>query len=153
MNPLQLISFYENQQPQILKTIGDLVEEETPTDEKGRLDVFAARLADRYAAAGLETEIVDNQVRGNHIRARFEPAAHVDKPDAAPALVLCHYDTVWPVGSLESHPFRVDEQGWAYGPGIFDMQSSLALVEYVFRGCAGPEPATSAPCDGACDFG
>ena len=88
MNPLQLISFYENQQPQILKTIGELVEEETPTDEKGRLDVFAARLADRYAAAGLETEIVDNQVRGNHIRARFEPAAHVDKPDAAPALIL-----------------------------------------------------------------
>ena len=147
MNPLQLISFYENQQPQILKTIGELVEEETPTDEKGRLDVFAPRLADRYAAAGLETEIVDNQVRGNHIRARFEPAAHVDKPDAAPALILCHYDTVWPVGSLDSHPFRVDEQGWAYGPGIFDMQSSLALVEYVFRGVQGlnlrlPRPVT-----------
>ena len=147
MNPLQLISFYEKQQPQILKTIGELVKEETPTDEKGRLDVFAARLADRYAAAGLETEIVDNQVRGNHIRARFEPAAHVDKPDAAPALILCHYDTVWPVGSLETHSFRVDEQGWAYGPGIFDMQSSLALVEYVFRGVQGlnlrlPRPVT-----------
>jgi glutamate carboxypeptidase len=46
--------------------------------------------------------------------------------------VLCHYDTVWPVGALATHPFRV-EAGKAYGPGIFDMQSSLALVEYALR--------------------
>lgn len=129
-----LISFYENQNLQILETIGELVREETPTDEKVRLDLFAARLSDKYAAAGLETETVENEVRGNHIRARFEQAAHVESLGAAPALVLCHYDTVWPVGSLETHPFRVDDQGWAYGPGIFDMQSSLALVEYVLRG-------------------
>lgn len=134
MDPRQLISFYGNLQPQILGTIGDLVKEETPTDDKERLDVFAARLADRYTSAGLETETVVNQVRGNHIRARFGPTAHVENADAAPALILCHYDTVWPVGSLETHPFRVDEQGWAYGPGIFDMQSSLALVEFVVRG-------------------
>ena len=129
-----LISFYENQQLQILETIGELVREETPTDEKVRLDLFAARLSDQYAAAGLETETVENQVRGDHIRARFEQAAHVESLSAAPALILCHYDTVWPVGSLETHPFRVDDQGWAYGPGIFDMQSSLALVEYVLLG-------------------
>ena len=129
-----LISFYENQQLQILETIGELVKEETPTDEKVRLDLFAAQLSDQYAAAGLETETVENQVRGDHIRARFEQAAHVESLSAAPALILCHYDTVWPVGSLETHPFRVDDQGWAYGPGIFDMQSSLALVEYVLLG-------------------
>ncbi len=134
MNHGDLISFYENQNLQILETIGELVREETPTDEKVRLDLFAARLSDKYAAAGLETETVENEVRGNHIRARFEQAAHVESLGAASALVLCHYDTVWPVGSLETHPFRVDDQGWAYGPGIFDMQSSLALVEYVLRG-------------------
>ncbi len=134
MYPRNLISFYDEQQQQILETIGALVREETPTDEKGRLDSFAARLSDRYAAAGLETELVPNEGRGNHIRARFEQAAHVENTGAAPALILCHYDTVWPVGSLDTHPYRVDDQGWAYGPGIFDMQSSLALVEYVLRG-------------------
>ena len=51
---------------------------------------------------------------------------------ARPALVLCHYDTVWPVGALATHPFRVEE-GRAYGPGIFDMQTSLALVEFGLR--------------------
>ena len=134
MNRQQLIAHYSSQQQQILKTIRELVQEETPTEDKHRLDIFSAKLADRYKAAGLENEIVANQTRGNHLRALFNAPARVDDPEAAPALILCHYDTVWPVGSLETHPFRIDEQGWAYGPGIFDMQSSLALVEYVLRG-------------------
>ena len=148
MNPQHLIAHYESQQPRILETIESLVVEETPTDDKKRLDIFAAKLADRYKAAGLETEIIATAQRGNHIRASFNAAAHVINPQAAPALILCHYDTVWPVGSLETHPFRVDEQGWAYGPGIFDMQSSLALVEHVLRGVQAlnqrlPRPVTT----------
>ena len=51
----------------------------------------------------------------------------------APALILCHYDTVWPVGSLATHPFRIDGDGRAYGPGIFDMQTSLVLAEYALH--------------------
>ena len=134
MNVQQLIAHFESQKPQMLETIRALVKEETPTDDKQRLDAFAAKLANRYKAAGLETETVVNEARGNHIRARFTSPAHLADANAAPALILCHYDTVWPVGSLETHPFRVDGQGWAYGPGIFDMQASLALVEYALRG-------------------
>ncbi len=134
MNPLQLIPFFKEQEPQILETIGEHVKEETPTDEKKRLDAFAARLAERFASAGLEAETIANQRRGDHVRARFQIPGHVAQAASSPALILCHYDTVWPVGSLDTHPFRVDDQGWAYGPGIFDMQSSLALAEYVLRG-------------------
>lgn len=53
-------------------------------------------------------------------------------PQAQPALFLCHYDTVWPVGGLATHPFRI-EAGKAYGPGIFDMQTSLIMVEFTLR--------------------
>ena len=125
---------YRQKEGQILATIGEHVKEETPTNEKQRLDAFVDRLARRFTAAGLETEIVSSEVRGNHMRARFQNSEYVAQPELPPALVLCHYDTVWPVGSLETHPFRVDDRGWAYGPGIFDMQSSLALAEYVLRG-------------------
>ena len=147
MNPRQLIPFFKEQEPQILETIGEHVKEETPTDEKKRLDAFAARLAGRFAAAGLETEIIASKTRGDHVRARFQIPGHVAQPESPPALILCHYDTVWPLGSLDTHPFRVDDQGWAYGPGIFDMQSSLALAEYVLRGVKGlnlrlPRPVT-----------
>ena len=150
MNPHKLIPFFEQQQLQILETIGGDVKEETPTDHKGRLDAFAGRLADRFRAAGLKTEIIPNQLRGNHLRVRFLRLDNVDQPETEPALILCHYDTVWPVGSLDTHPFRVDDQGWAHGPGIFDMQSSLALVELCAPGCSEPEPAPAAPGNGAC---
>lgn len=134
MNPIELIGFYKEQETQILQTIGELVREETPSNDKERLDLFVERLADRFSGAGLKTEIISSPTRGNHLRGLFENGQFVENPDAAPALILCHYDTVWPIGSLASHPFRVDDQGWAYGPGIFDMQSSLALAEYTLRG-------------------
>ena len=47
--------------------------------------------------------------------------------DLRPALVLGHFDTVWPLGTLERMPFRVDEDGRAFGPGVFDMKASLAM--------------------------
>ena len=128
MTSITLISYFSQRQSDILATIGQLVTHETPSLDKPRLDAFADLLAARLTDAGAAVEIIKQLERGNHIRARF---AHGNET-AHPALVLCHYDTVWPVGSLATHPFRVEE-GKAYGPGIFDMQSSLALVEYAMR--------------------
>lgn len=130
----RLVGFYHTKREEILATIRLLVEHETPSDDKARLDAFAALLAKRYAAVGFQADVIPNPERGNHLRALFANPAHVTDPTAKPALILCHFDTVWPVGSLATHPFRIDEQGWAYGPGIFDMQSSLALVEFVIHG-------------------
>ncbi|MFZ1756627.1 MAG: M20 family metallopeptidase, partial [Caldilineaceae bacterium] len=130
----RLIGFYQTKHEEILRTIRLLVEHETPSDDKARLDAFAELLAKRYVAVGFQTDIIPNPERGNHLRAVFANPAYVTDPAAKPALILCHFDTVWPVGSLATHPFRIDEQGWAYGPGIFDMQSSLALVEFVVHG-------------------
>ncbi len=134
MKHADILAYFEQKQPQILETIRLLVEEETPSDDKARLDNFAQRLADRYKAVGARVEIIKNNQRGDHVRAVFDNAEFVADPAAKPALILCHFDTVWPVGALATHPFRVDEQGWAYGPGIFDMQSSLALAEYMLLG-------------------
>lgn len=124
----RLLTHFRQRCNEILATISQLVMYETPSHDKPRLDAFASLLSDRLAAAGAVVEIIEQPVRGNHVRARF---VHGDDT-AKPALVLCHYDTVWPVGSLATHPFRV-EAGKAYGPGIFDMQSSLALVEYAMH--------------------
>ena len=124
----QLLAYFQRRRDEILATISQLVTHETPSYDKPRLDAFAGLLSGRLAAAGAAVEIIEHPTRGNHVRARF---VHGD--DAAkPTLVLCHYDTVWPVGSLATHPFRV-EAGKAYGPGIFDMQSSLALVKYAMH--------------------
>jgi len=128
-SPSQLIAWFERHAEEMLRAIGTVVEEETPSSDSARLNAFARRLAARYRAAGASAELVQNEQGGDHVRVRFAPRG---TPEADPALILCHYDTVWPVGSLETHPFRIVD-GKAYGPGIFDMQSSLILSEYAFR--------------------
>ncbi|MDQ0643435.1 M20 family metallopeptidase [Microbacterium murale] len=42
-------------------------------------------------------------------------------------LVLAHHDTVWPVGSLATHPFSVQD-GILRGPGCFDMLTGLVMA-------------------------
>lgn len=125
-----LTDYFAARQEEMLGMIGELVSHETPSSDKERLDAFAEVLAGRLRAAGAEVTIVPGGERGNHVRATF--ATSQTDPGAAPALILCHFDTVWPVGSLATHPFRIEE-GEAYGPGIFDMQSSLVLAEYALR--------------------
>ena len=129
MDSEQILAYFQEKQPAILETIRELVEEETPSDDKPRLDAFIGRLAERFARLGAQVERIPVAERGDHLRVTFADPRFVAHPQERPALILCHYDTVWPVGSLATHPFRVDEAGKAYGPGIFDMKSSLALVE------------------------
>jgi len=141
-----LLQYFEDRQPEMLQVIELVVSQETPSSDKVRLDAFADFLAGRLESAGATTEVIPNAERGNHVRATYNPANTSTASDAKPGLVLCHFDTVWPVGSLATHPFRI-EDGKAYGPGIFDMQTSLVLAEYVLHAVAAlaltlPRPLT-----------
>jgi glutamate carboxypeptidase len=44
--------------------------------------------------------------------------------DHVEVLLLCHYDTVWPAGTIDRWPFSVDGDR-ATGPGIFDMKAGI----------------------------
>lgn len=53
---------------------------------------------------------------------------HVQWTFGTPRLLLLgHHDTVWPIGSLTTYPWSV-EQGIARGPGVFDMKAGLVQM-------------------------
>jgi glutamate carboxypeptidase len=55
-----------------------------------------------------------------------------------PVLLLCHFDTVWPPGTLAGFPFEV-EDGVARGPGTFDMKAGIVqCVEAIRQVPEGP---------------
>lgn len=142
MHYQSLLDYFCQAQPAILERIGEWVRQETPSHDKARLDALAAALATRLQAAGATVETIANEDAGNHVRASMGETHSGVKP----ALILCHFDTVWPVGTLACMPFRI-ENGRAFGPGIFDMKSSLALVEYALHAInhlrlAPPRPLT-----------
>ncbi|GAA1028829.1 MULTISPECIES: M20 family metallopeptidase [Amycolatopsis] len=74
------------------------------------------------ALLGVEPEriVLDGRT---HLRWRFG-----DGP--ARVLLLGHHDTVWPMGSLETHPFSVQD-GVLRGPGCFDMKTGVVMVLHV----------------------
>lgn len=130
----------------MLADLRTLVEHESPSRDKTALDDLAQMLAARFEANGMEAQVITNPSGGDHVCARWgrDPApGH----DLSPVLILGHFDTVWPRGTLERLPFRIEGQ-CAYGPGVFDMKASLVMVETAISALkAMGVPTTKRPVD------
>jgi glutamate carboxypeptidase len=53
-------------------------------------------------------------------------------------LLLGHHDTVWPTGSLASHPWSVVD-GIARGPGVLDMKAGLVQLLHALASLPAPD--------------
>ncbi len=118
-----------------------LVENESPSSEKAAVDRIGAIVTEEARKLGAEVEIIANEERGDHIIARFFPSS-AGSPTGMlregargeGILLLCHMDTVFPVGTLAKIPYR-EVDGKIFGPGILDMKAgiviSLAAIEEV----------------------
>src|SRR5262249_19695581 len=60
---------------------------------------------------------------GDVYELRFGPARSRQKP----ILILSHLDTVWPLGTLKSMPWR-EADGKIYGPGTLDMKAGVVMA-------------------------
>ena len=91
-------------QHEMVEALGLLVRHESPSRDKGALDELACVIAERFRALGADVERIDNMTGGDHLLARWRTAAGISPP----ALIVGHYDTVWPLGTLARQPFRVE---------------------------------------------
>jgi glutamate carboxypeptidase len=104
-----------------------LVECESPSDDPAAVNRFVDLLGDLTAPyAKLKT--VSGGKFGKHLLCEF-PAA---KRGGGQVLVLSHSDTVWPMGTLKSMPFR-EADGRLWGPGTLDMKGGIAIVLFAMR--------------------
>ena len=105
-----------------------LVETESPSHEKAAVDRVGAIVADEMRKLGAPVEILPNQQTGDHLLARFLPSP-TGKGDGGEGgiLLLCHMDTVFPLGTLEKFPYR-EADGRISGPGTLDMKSGIVIA-------------------------
>ncbi len=108
----------------------ELVTRETPSDAPERMRPLI--------------DWIVGMMRELHIRSRTFPLENgaavllqwVSTDDAMPqrfdVTLLGHLDTVWPVGTLATMPFRI-EGDRVTGPGVFDMKGGVALAVYLAR--------------------
>ncbi len=109
------------QKESFFKTLQALVELETPTQNKAACDKLADFLEKRLSNDGWQVKRIVKEEVGNQLVASLPAKAYQD------TLLLCHYDTVWPVGTLTSMPLK-QERDYLYGPGILDMKGGIALA-------------------------
>jgi glutamate carboxypeptidase len=133
-------SVFDGIEQEMLNRLSDLVRLESPSRDKMALDILGGVLAERLRQLGASVEIIRNAHGGDHVLGRFAGSAAL-----RPALVLGHFDTVWPRGTLERMPFRVGEDGRAFGPGILDMKASLVVFLAVMEHIEKDRPSTPRP--------
>jgi glutamate carboxypeptidase len=119
--PSRLTYFIERREA-IVSTIRELVEIESPSDNKLAVDRMAEAVAEKFALLGGEVRIHQTTNFGNHLQVRFS-----GNSSRKPILLLGHYDTVYPLGTLAKMPCRVAGNKLT-GPGVLDMKSGIALM-------------------------
>ncbi len=112
-----------------------LVETESPSTDKAAVDRVGAIVAEEARRLGADVETVPVKDAGDLVIARWngphpQPLSPRERGDGI--LLLCHMDTVFPLGTLEKMPYR-EADGKIYGPGALDMKAgiviSLAAIE------------------------
>jgi glutamate carboxypeptidase len=116
------IAYFGERCDRIVSTIRELVEIESPSDNKAAVDRLGEAIAKKFTALGGRVRIHRASDFGNHLQVDFAGRAH-----ATPVLLLGHYDTVYPLGTLATMPCRVAGNKLT-GPGVLDMKSGIAMM-------------------------
>ena len=118
------LAYFNERRDEIVSTIRELVEIESPSDNKAAVDRVAEAVAQKFSRLGGKVEVRVHPAKdfGNHLQVDFP-----GKSAAKPVLLLGHYDTVYPLGTLAAMPCRAVDNKLT-GPGVLDMKSGIALM-------------------------
>lgn len=115
-----LLQHFEDALPTIMADIVDLVSCESPSGDPVAVERGAAR------AAAIGQRVLG--VAPDYEWRSGTPHLRWSWPSTGPrVLLLAHQDTVWPVGTLSTHPCEVKD-GVLRGPGCFDMKTGVVMA-------------------------
>jgi glutamate carboxypeptidase len=115
-------------QRDIVALIREMVECESPSGDAASVNRFVELLSDRIGGLARLRTLPGGRF-GKHLRAEF---ALPGKRKEGRILALGHSDTVWPLDTLRTMPFR-QSRGRLWGPGVFDMKAGLALFVFAMQ--------------------
>ena len=115
------LAYFSERRDQIVATIRELVEIESPSDNKAAVNRIGEAVAEEFSRLGGEIRFHQAKDFGSHLQVNFGGKS------AKPVLLLGHYDTVYPLGTLAAMPCRI-EHNRLTGPGVLDMKSGVALM-------------------------
>jgi glutamate carboxypeptidase len=118
------LAYFDQRRGEIVSTVRELVEIESPSDNKAAVDRVAEAVAHKFSRLGGQINVHIHPAKdfGNHLQVDIP-----GKSGAKPVLLLGHYDTVYPLGTIVTMPCCVVGNKLT-GPGVLDMKSGIALM-------------------------
>jgi glutamate carboxypeptidase len=120
------LAFCQQHEGEMLSLLRKMVEIESPSDDKAAVDRMGEFVAQAFERLGGKITFYPQEAAGNHLKAEFTGGS------GKPVLLLGHFDTVWPMGTLAKMPFHIKD-GRAFGPGVYDMKAGVAMMIFALR--------------------
>jgi glutamate carboxypeptidase len=101
----------------------ELVLVESPSEDSAGVNAASELVATWAKGSGGRVRFHRQKNFGDVVELRFGSPRSRQRP----VLLLGHLDTVWPLGTLKSMPWR-EEKGRLYGPGVLDMKAGVVMA-------------------------
>ncbi|WP_260735958.1 M20 family metallopeptidase [Tunturiibacter lichenicola] len=123
MNVAAIYNQVEKQNVLMRTNLEKLVRQESPSEDRQAVNAAMALMARWSEALSARLKRHKQTQFGDILELRFGRSRKGQKP----ILLLGHLDTVWPIGTLASMPWRVAE-GRYWGPGVLDMKAGVIMA-------------------------
>jgi glutamate carboxypeptidase len=123
-----ILSHARAQEAAMVALIRQFVECESPSDDDAAVNRFVELVSDTIAPYATVRTFPGGR-SGKHAVCEMRLPG---RRKSGRILVLGHSDTVWPMGTLRSMPFRRAD-GRLWGPGVFDMKAGIVFFLFAVR--------------------
>jgi len=116
-----ILQHMQGQREELIRLLETMARSESPSDEPQAQTEIREIIAAELEDLGFRVRRIPGRNSGGMLY-----ASHASRRRGAKhQLMLGHYDTVWPLGTLDSMPFEVDGD-IIKGPGVYDMKGGIA---------------------------
>ncbi len=122
----EILAYLNSQQATMVRMLEQWVNQDSPTYNKVAVDTMGQMIVNAFIEAGGNlTSTHPQPEKGNHYTITYGQGNQQ-------ILVLCHFDTVWPMGEAQKRPFTI-ENGQGKGPGVHDMKSGTLMGLFALK--------------------
>jgi glutamate carboxypeptidase len=124
----QLVNHIRQQQPEMIDLLRHMVDAESPSSQPDSHCLIVSILNEALSSIDFRVSIPAPNDSYKHIYASRRTRTKKNRAQ----LLLGHFDTVWPLGTVARRPFTVDGN-IVRGPGVFDMKGGLAQIIFALK--------------------
>jgi len=124
----EILSHLKARRSDFVAFLEELTRVETPSLVPETQNRARTVIAERLEASGFRTLELTGQNNGGNLYARPRDRSRTDPMQ----MLIGHYDTVWPLGTLKDMPFEVDGNV-VRGPGVYDMKGGVTQIIFALE--------------------